>query len=136
MGQVKFSLSFFQCSKTLIHICFSYLPELQCYNLILLWSKINDKFSIVQSVHFPSVHVKILLRTLYDLLSDTQKRMLCIHKPITKNIKLWTALGIHSVPGGINDEIIAGINIEIETLFKTFFYERREIALYKLVCYF
>lgn len=108
---------------------FSCLSDVQCFDLILFWSEMNQK--LVQSNHLRSIHVKILLRHLYDSLTDSHKLKLRENKPILSNIKLWTALGLHRITDGTSE--IMDLNIEIDALCKTFLAERSDSVLNKLV---
>lgn len=107
----------------------SCLSEVQCFDLVAFWSEVNQK--LVQPNHLQSVHVKILLRNLYDNLTDSYKQRLCENKPIVTNIKLWTALGLHRFNGGTSD--IMDLNVKIDSLCKAFSAERSVSVLTKLV---
>lgn len=102
---------------------------MQCFDLIAFWSEVNQK--LVQPNHLQSVHVKILLRNLYDNLTDSHKQRLCENKPIVTNIKLWTALGLHRYNDGTSE--IIDLNVKIDALCKAFSVERSDSVLTELV---
>lgn len=111
---------------------FRCLSDEQRYNLILFWSEINKKFSIIQPIHLLSVHVKILLQNLYDSLSGSSKATLRNNRPILSNIKMWTALGLQRISDGETEAM--EVHMKIGELQRAFFTERTDSSLYKLVC--
>lgn len=132
MDQVQFFFVEHSFIREANSVPFRCLSEEQCFHLILFWSEINEKFSIVRPLTLPSVHVKILLRNLYDHLSEPYKIKLLSMKRPTNRVKLWTALGLQRIEKASVD--ISDIHVKIVELYKSFVAERTESSLYRLVC--
>ncbi len=107
------------------------LSEQQCFKLTLFWCEINEHFSIVQPNHLASVHVKIVLRILYDQLSDACKLKFASDQRTLSNQKLVATLGLQRIKCEYTE--VTDIHTKCDDLVKDFLAERSDSSLYKLV---